>query len=123
MAVGSKVLSFPGSFMAASSCSLSHSLIYRVSHPIIHRGSSAKFLGGPLACGPLLQLATAQARQGNSLKIIRKTSLHDGMGNSVEREGTVKLKRCYVQSPQSAGGVGFFSQFSAISSHSVKCGR
>ena len=29
-------------------------------------------------------LATAQAGQGNSLKIIRKTSLHDGMGKSVE---------------------------------------
>ena len=69
VAVGSKVLSFPGSFMALSSCSLSHSLIYRVSHPIIHRGSSAKFLGVPLACGPLLQLATAQAGQGSSQNI------------------------------------------------------
>ena len=39
---------------------------YRVSHPIIHGGFSDKFKGVPPACGPLLQLATAQAGQGNS---------------------------------------------------------
>ena len=31
------------------------------------------------------ELTTSQAGQWNSLKIIRKTSLHDGMGNSVEK--------------------------------------
>ena len=33
------------------------------------------------ACGPLQQLAGAQAGQGNSLKKSKKP-LHDGMGNS-----------------------------------------
>ena len=46
------------------------------------RGKLARsFKGAPPGCGPLLQLATAG--QGNSLKLFRKTSLHDGMGNSV----------------------------------------
>ena len=39
---------------------------YRVSHPIIHRDFLAKFYGVPPAFGPLLQLATAEAGQGNS---------------------------------------------------------
>ena len=39
---------------------------YRVSHTIMQRGFLEKFLGLPPACGPLLQLATAQAGQGNS---------------------------------------------------------
>ena len=56
---------------------------YRVSLPNMQRGFPEKFMGVPPACGPLLQLATAQAWQGNSLKLFHKTSPHDGMGNSV----------------------------------------
>ena len=57
--------------------------VYRVSHPIMQRGFSDYFLGVPPSCGSLLQLATAQAGQGNSQKLIWKNSLHDGMRNSV----------------------------------------
>ena len=51
------------------SLSFSH---YRVSHPIMQRGFFDYFLGVPPACGPLLQLATAQAGHGNSLKLFPK---------------------------------------------------
>ena len=54
--------------------------MYRVSHPIMQRFFEKVLGSSPGACGPLLQLATAQAGQGNSLKLFRKTSLHDGMG-------------------------------------------
>ena len=59
-------------------------ILYRVSHPIMQRGFLEKFYRVPPASGLLLQLATAQAGQGNSLKLFQKTSLHDGMGISVK---------------------------------------
>ena len=55
---------------------------YRVSHPNMHRGFSDKFWGVPPACGPLLQLATAQAGQGNSQNKTRRNLTKYGMGNS-----------------------------------------
>ena len=69
------------------------SVRYRVTHQVEPYILLRSIWGVPPACGPLLQLATAQAGQGNSLKLFRKTSLHDGMGNAVRHCRTLAQLR------------------------------
>ena len=69
--------------------------MYRFSHRIFHRDFSAKFLGLPPACGPLLQLATAQAGQGNSQNKRWRILTNNGMGNSVDTPSCYKVA-CHI---------------------------
>ena len=60
-------------------------LTYRVSHPI-RRGISSCFV---LGIAPLLGFSPLPSVAQNSLKLIQKIAMNDGMGNSVEHTSYV----------------------------------
>ena len=81
--------------------------MYRFPHPIIHRDFFSQVLGSSPACGPLLQLATSQAGQGNSQNKTWQNLTNNGMGNSVHISlFQLVFKRClFLESRHCSGSI------------------